>query len=131
MTLQMLPSLTRSGSSTSVHRTTPYPSNIYLVRPTNPIAPSSIVVGNGSILPVTSVGDMVLPSPFYLNNILVAPDIIRNLLSICQFTTNKWCLMEFDPFGLSVKDLATRNVIIRCNSSGPLYTICLPTTRAP
>jgi hypothetical protein len=85
----MLPSLTRSGSSTSVHRTTPYPSNIYLVRPTNPIAPSSIVVGNGSILPVTSVGDMVLPSPFYLNNILVAPDIIRNLLSICQFTTNK------------------------------------------
>jgi hypothetical protein len=33
--------------------------------------------------------------------------------------------MEFDPFDLSMKDLATRNVITRCNSSGPLYTICL------
>jgi hypothetical protein len=35
--------------------------------------PSSIVVGNGSTLPVTSVGDSVLPGPFYLNDILVAP----------------------------------------------------------
>jgi hypothetical protein len=33
--------------------------------------------------------------------------------------------MEFDPFGLSVKDLATRSVIVRYNSSGLLYTIPL------
>jgi hypothetical protein len=39
--------------------------------------------------------------------------------------------MEFDLSGLSVKDLATRNVITRCNSSGPLYTIHLPTTHPP
>jgi hypothetical protein len=37
--------------------------------------PSSIVVGNGSSLPITSVGDSVLPRSFYLNNILLAPDI--------------------------------------------------------
>jgi hypothetical protein len=34
--------------------------------------------------------------------------------------------MEFDPFSLVVKDLSTRNVLTRCNSSGPLYTMCLP-----
>jgi hypothetical protein len=34
--------------------------------------------------------------------------------------------MEFDPFDLSVKDLSTQNVITRCNSSGPLYTMRLP-----
>jgi hypothetical protein len=34
--------------------------------------------------------------------------------------------MEFDPFGLSVKDLATRNVIVRSSSSGPVYTLRLP-----
>jgi hypothetical protein len=34
--------------------------------------------------------------------------------------------MEFDPYGFSVKDLSSRNVIARCNSSGPLYTMCLP-----
>jgi hypothetical protein len=30
-------------------------------------------VGNGSILPVTSVGASVIPGPFYLNDVLVAP----------------------------------------------------------
>jgi hypothetical protein len=39
--------------------------------------------------------------------------------------------MEFDPFGLSVKDLSTRNVLTRCNSSGPLYTMRLPSRSAP
>jgi hypothetical protein len=34
--------------------------------------------------------------------------------------------MEFDPFDLSVKDLSTRNMITRCNSSGPLHTMHLP-----
>jgi hypothetical protein len=33
--------------------------------------------------------------------------------------------MEFDPFGLSVKDLATQSVIVRSDSLGPLYTISL------
>jgi hypothetical protein len=33
--------------------------------------------------------------------------------------------MEFDPFGLSVNDLTTKNVIIRSNSTGPLYTMRL------
>jgi hypothetical protein len=34
--------------------------------------------------------------------------------------------MEFDPFDLSVKDLSTWNVNTRCNNSGPLYTMRLP-----
>jgi hypothetical protein len=34
--------------------------------------------------------------------------------------------MELEPFGLSVKDLSMRNVITRCNSSRPLYTMRLP-----
>jgi hypothetical protein len=49
---------------------------------------SSIVVGNRSSLPVTSVGNMAFPGPFYLNNILITPDIIQNLLSACRFTTD-------------------------------------------
>jgi hypothetical protein len=39
--------------------------------------------------------------------------------------------MEFDLFGLSVKDLSTRNVITRCTSLGPLYMMCLPSHPAP
>jgi hypothetical protein len=33
--------------------------------------------------------------------------------------------MKFDMFSLSVKDLTTKNVIVRSNSTGPLYTMCL------
>jgi hypothetical protein len=98
--------------------------------PAHPSLRSSIIVGNRSALPVTSVGDAVLPGPFRLTNVLVAPHIIQNLLSIRQFTTDNSCSMEFDPFGLSVKDLATMTLLARCDSPGPLYTFRLltPTT---
>jgi hypothetical protein len=129
ITLQTPPSLTEWVADFGVsNHTTPDPGNISLFRPPNLTIPSSIVVGNESVLSVTSVGDTVLPRPFYLNNIIVTPDIIKNLLSVRQFTTSNWCSMEFGPFDLSVKDLATRNVITKCNSSYLLYTIRLPTT---
>jgi hypothetical protein len=38
--------------------------------------------------------------------------------------------MEFDPFDLSVKDLTTRNVIARSNSTGSLYTLRFPSSTA-
>jgi hypothetical protein len=116
-------------SGASLH-TTHSVSNISDPRPLNSASPSSIVVGNGSTLPVTSVGDSVIPGPFYLNNILLAPDIILNLLSVRCFTTDNWCSMEFNPFCLSMKDLTTRNVIARSNSTGPLYMLRLPSSTA-
>jgi hypothetical protein len=116
-----------SGAS---YHTTHSVGNISNPRPLNSTSPSSIVIGNGSTLPVTSVGDSVIPGPFYLNNILLAPDIVQNLFSVRYFTTDNWCSMEFDPFGLTVKDLTTRNVIARSNSTGPLYTLRLLSSTA-
>jgi hypothetical protein len=111
-----------SGAS---HHTTPSVVNISNPRPLNSASTSSIVVGNGSTLPVTSEGDLVIPGPFYLNNILLALDIVQSLFSVRRFTTDNWCSMEFDPFGLFVKDLTTRNMIARSNSTGPLYKLRL------
>jgi hypothetical protein len=74
-------------SSTSYH-TTPSVGNISSPHPLNSASHSSIIVGNGFTLPVASVGDSVIPEPFYLNNILLAPDIIQSLLSVCRFTTD-------------------------------------------
>jgi hypothetical protein len=119
------------ADSGAMHHTTPLVGNISTLRPSASSNPSSIVVGNGSSLPITSVGDSVLPGPFYLNNILLAPDMVQNLLSIRCFTTDNWCYMKFDPFGLSVKDLTTKNVIVRSNSTGPLYTMRLPGSLTP
>jgi hypothetical protein len=111
-----------SGAS---NHTTLYSGSISSLHPPSAFHPHSIIVGNDSILPVTSVGDSVLPGPFYLNDVLVAPDLVQSLLSICHFTTDNSCSMEFDPFGLPVKILATHSVIVRYDSSGPLYTIPL------
>jgi hypothetical protein len=127
MTLNQLAITDWVTDSDASNHTTPDSGNVSLSHPPNSDMPSLIVVGNGSVLPVTSVGDPILLGPFYLNNILVAPDIIQNLLVVCKFTTDNSCSMEFDPFVLSVKDLATRNVIVRSNSCGPVYTLRLPT----
>jgi hypothetical protein len=68
-----------SGAS---NHTTSDAGNLTFVHPPTFIDPSSIVVGNGSALPVTSVGDSALSGPFYLNNLLVTLDIIQNILSV-------------------------------------------------
>jgi hypothetical protein len=120
-----------------MHHTTPLVGNISTLRHLASTNPSSIVVGNDSSLPITLVGDSVLPRPFYLNNILLAPDMVQSLLSVHHFTGDNWRSMEFDrsmefgPFGLYVKDLTTKNVIIRSNSTGSLYTMCLPGSLTP
>jgi hypothetical protein len=113
-----------SGAS---HHTTPSVGNISKLHPLKSSGPSSI---NGSSLPITLVDDSFLPGPFY-HNILLAPDIVQSLLFVRRFTTDNWCSMEFDLFGLSVKDLTTRNVNVRSNSTGPLYTMRLTRSITP
>jgi hypothetical protein len=113
--------------SGATNHTTPHSGHISSPRPPSLAHPSSIVVGNGSILPVISVGNSVLTEPFYINDVLVTPDLVQSLLSIHHFTTDNSCSIEFDPFGLSVKDLATRRVLARSDSTNLLYTLPLPT----
>jgi hypothetical protein len=64
------------ADSSVTHHTTPSVGNISTLRLLVSSNPSSIVVGNGCSLPITSVGDSILPGPFYLNNILLAPDMV-------------------------------------------------------
>jgi hypothetical protein len=72
-------------SGTSNH-TTSYVGNLTSVHPPTSTNPSSIIVDNGSALSITSVGDSALLNPFYLNNVLVTPDIIQNLVYVHHFT---------------------------------------------
>jgi hypothetical protein len=109
--------------SCASYHTTPTTGMLSRSNPPPTTHPISIVVGNGSTLPVTSVGASVLPGPFYLNDVLVAPHITHNLLSVHWLTTDNSCSIEFDTTGFSVKDLATRTPLARCDSVGPLYTL--------
>ncbi|GJY49630.1 ribonuclease H-like domain-containing protein [Tanacetum coccineum] len=54
--------------------------------------------------------------------------VIKNLISVCQFTRDNNCTIEFDSFGFSVKDFLTRHILFRCDSSGDLYPVTKPST---
>jgi hypothetical protein len=59
--------------------------------------PSSIVVGNNSL--VISISATTLLGHLHLNNVLVSPKLIKNLIFVRQFTSDNNCSVEFDPFG--------------------------------
>lgn len=61
--------------------------------------------------------------PLYLNNVLITPFIIRNLISLRKFTRHNKCSIEFDEFGFFVKDIRTHQPLIQCDSDGPHYPV--------
>jgi hypothetical protein len=89
------------------------------------------MVANGTCIPVSSVGTASSHGSFYLPDVLVAPGMVHNLLSIRRFTTDNSCSVEFDPSGLTVRDLASRVPLLRCNSTGSLYTLRFPASGSP
>ncbi|GJX32823.1 ribonuclease H-like domain-containing protein [Tanacetum coccineum] len=86
----------------------------------------SVHVGDGKSIPVTNTGHSIIPShhrPLHLHNVLVTPNIIKNLIFVRQFTRDNNCTTEFDAFGFSMKDYLTRHILLRCDSSGDLYLV--------
>ena len=73
------------------------------------------VHGHGQLLFPTSTKSLTL------TNVLHAPKLIKNLISVRKFTHDNMVSVEFDLFGFSVKDLATGNVLLRSNSTDDLY----------
>nr|KYP50110.1 hypothetical protein KK1_028093 [Cajanus cajan] len=89
-----------------------------------------IIVGNGYSIPIHGYGHTKLSSlcpPLTLNNVLHAPQLVKNLVSVRKFTTDNFVSVEFDPFGFSVKDFQTGRPVMRCESQGELYPITKPT----
>nr|GEY30053.1 ribonuclease H-like domain-containing protein [Tanacetum cinerariifolium] len=91
----------------------------------------SIAVGDGHFIPVTNSSHSVLSTlfrPLRLNNVLITPNIVKNLISVRQFVHDNSCTVEFDPFGFSVKDFITRRVLLRCGSTCDLHPVTKPST---
>jgi hypothetical protein len=92
------------------------------------IRPSSsiITVGNGAQLPVTHQAQTFIPTsttPLHLNDVLVSPSLIKNLIYVRRLTCDNNISIEFDPSGFSIKDLPTRAEMLRCDSNGDLYPL--------
>ncbi|GJR51687.1 ribonuclease H-like domain-containing protein [Tanacetum coccineum] len=68
----------------------------------------------------------ILPTlhrPLHLHNVLVTPNIIKNLIYVCQFTRDNNFTIKFDAFRFSFKDFLTRHILLRCDNSGDLYPV--------
>jgi hypothetical protein len=90
----------------------------------------SVFVGDGKSIPVTNTGHSTLSTPYrtlHLNNVLINPNIVKNLIYVRQCVRDNKCTIEFDEFGFSVKDYWTRQILLRCDSTGDLYPITTPT----
>ncbi|GMI95463.1 hypothetical protein HRI_003215600 [Hibiscus trionum] len=76
---------------------------------------SSVLMGNGSSIPITYVGSGLVSSaatPLYLHHLLCAPDVKRNLLSVSQFARDNAVYFEFHSHGCFVKDAQTSAVLL-------------------
>jgi uncharacterized membrane protein YgcG len=92
---------------------------------------NKIIVGNGHSVPIHGLGSTHIPlpnPPFILKNVLHAPNLIKNLVSVRKFTTDNKVSIEFNPFGFSVKDIQTGMALMRCESKCNLYPITTNTT---
>ncbi|GJS82141.1 ribonuclease H-like domain-containing protein [Tanacetum coccineum] len=88
-----------------------------------------VLVGDGKSIHVTNTGHSTLPTPYrtlHLNNVLITPNIVKNLISVRQFVRENKCTIEFDEFGFSVKDFWTCQILLRCDSMGDLYPVTSP-----
>jgi hypothetical protein len=103
-------------------------SNPGILSPSELVPVSSFVtVGNGAKLPVTHAAHATNPTsstPLHLNNVLVTPSLVTNLIFVKQLTRDNDVSIEFDPTGFSIKDLHTRMVKLRCEAvSTPPVTL--------
>lgn len=96
---------------------------------------SSVLVGDGSSIPVTKMGHSTLPHPnpyrtLILKNVLITPSITKNLIFVRPFVRENKCAIKFDAFGFSVKDFRTHQILLRCDNVDDLYHVKSPTPQA-
>ena len=85
-----------------------------------------VIVGNGTRLKISHVGDTTLYSPhgkLHLHDVLVVPDIKKNLISVTKLTKDNSCLFEFHSFGFKIKDQTTGTILAMGHRKGGLYAL--------
>lgn len=84
-----------------------------------------IYVGDGNSIPITHTGDVnviTTTGNLKLKDVLVVPDLKKNLLSVGKFASDNHCSFEFTSSGFIIKDQNQR-MIARGHKKGHLYTL--------
>ncbi|KAH0706132.1 hypothetical protein KY289_011208 [Solanum tuberosum] len=84
--------------------------------------PDKIIIGNGSKLDITHVGN-ISESSLKLTKVLVVPKINKNLLSVSKLAKDNYCTLEFDETNFVVKDKKTRTLLAKGSKRNRLYSL--------
>lgn len=83
-----------------------------------------ITVGNSEKLNVKHIGITSLPCKrqnLKLKDVLHAPQVTKNLISLSKLTSDNNILIEFDSYGCYVKDKSTIEVLLKGSIKEGLY----------
>ena len=83
-----------------------------------------VLIGDGSGLQITHTGSVSLPTnlkPLSLKNILLVPNIHKNLLSVYKLCNNNKVFVEFFPSHFQVKDLNSGARLLQGRTNKELY----------
>lgn len=86
----------------------------------------AIMVGNGEILLITHIGETKIntdSSSIPLKNVLLVPNIKKDLLSVSQLTTAFPYTFEFSSTGCMIKDRSIGRIVATWNRRGDLYAL--------
>lgn len=93
---------------------------------------SKLIIGNGTGLNITHIGKAVLrlhnctdSTVIKLNNILLVPQITKNLISISQLTKDNNITVEFADKSCFVKDKVKNLIILQGKAEKGLYRLLL------
>lgn len=90
------------------------------------MASDSVVIGDGSSLPIVGVGDTSIKqnaATLPLQNVLLVPNLTKNLLSVSQLTTQFPVNCEFSDVDFCVKEWETGQPMIKGKHKGDLYVL--------
>ena len=84
--------------------------------------PNKIIIGNGSKLDITHVGNIFGTGP-KLKEVLLVPKINKNLLLVSKLAKDNCCTLEFDETNFIVKDKWTSTLLDKVSKRNGLYAL--------
>ncbi|GKU93013.1 hypothetical protein SLEP1_g6653 [Rubroshorea leprosula] len=96
------------------------PGKLYIKRPYH--GNQRVFTGDGTPLQISHTGNSSI-GPLKLNDILVVPNLKKNLISVSKFTDDNPCIFELSSNGCVIKDQVTQAVLAKGTRKGQLYAL--------
>ncbi|KAD3068636.1 hypothetical protein E3N88_36516 [Mikania micrantha] len=98
-------------AATNLHKSAPFTGD------------AKVLFGNGNSLPVTHIGSHQLPNNISLNDVLVVPHLMNNLLSVSKLTKDNNLDVLFSQPSFYIQDRTTKQVLAQGRCEDGLYVL--------